>query len=55
MDDCFNEYEGPDQKNIDDCIKYLDRFHKIFISEDKKYLRVHIGDTVVYYQAEKDE
>ena len=53
--DCFNEYESSDQKNIDDCIKYLDRFHKIFISEDKKYLRVHIGDTVVYYQAEKDE
>ena len=31
------------------------KFNRIYISEDKKHLRVHIGDTVVYYKAEKDE
>lgn len=35
--------------------KSPEKFNRIYISEDKKHLRVHIGDTVVYYQAEKDE
>ena len=38
-----------------ECNEVPSELNKIFISEDKKYLRVHIGDTVVYYQAEKDE
>ena len=43
----FDEYR--------ECNEVPSELNKIFISEDKKYLRVHIGDTVVYYQAEKDE
>ena len=35
--------------------KLPEKFNRIYISEDKKHLRVHIGDTVVYYKAEKDE
>ena len=36
-------------------LKLPKKFNRIYISVDKKHLRVHIGDTVVYYQAEKDE
>ena len=50
LDFPIEEYES----HVEDSVELLVQFNKIYISEDKKYLRVHIGDAVVYYQAEKN-
>ena len=36
-------------------LKFPEKFNKIYITENKEYLRVYIGGSVVYYRNEKNE
>ncbi len=36
-------------------LKFPEKFNKIYITENKEYLCVHIGGSIVYYRDEKNE
>ena len=44
-----NEFCTDDKESY---LKLSEKFNRIYITENKEYLHVHIGDAVLYYKAE---